>query len=159
MPNATLRTPGKLDTLQVPVARGAYAADSTYSVPASTPVGHEIVFCRIPTSARINGVSRLLHDALGTGAPGTSVTMSIGLKAVGGNFTTSNTAIAAATAVETAGSFTIPGDHANAGKMVWELLGLASDPGGFADVIGVTGGATTTASAQDVTLALVYTVD
>lgn len=154
MPNATLRTPGKLDTLQVPVARGAYAADSTYSVPASTPVGHEIVFCRIPTSARINGVSRLLNDALGT-----SVTMSIGLKAVGGNFTTSNTAIAAATAVATAGSFTIPGDHANAGKMVWELLGLASDPGGFADVIGVTAGATTTASAQDVTLALVYTVD
>jgi hypothetical protein len=154
MPNATLRTPGKLNTLQVPVARGAYAADSTYSVPASTPVGHEIVFCRIPTSARINGVSRLLNDALGT-----SVTMSIGLKAVGGNFTTSNTAIAAATAVATAGSFTIPGDHANAGKMVWELLGLASDPGGFADVIGVTAGATTTASAQDVTLALVYTVD
>lgn len=154
MPNATLRTPGKLDTLQVPVARGAYAADSTYSVPASTPVGHEIVFCRIPTSARINGVSRLLNDALGT-----SVTMSIGLKAVGGNFTTSNTAIAAATAVATAGSFTIPGDHANAGKMVWELLGLASDPGGFADVIGVTAGATTAASAQDVTLALVYTVD
>lgn len=154
MPNATLRTPGKLDTLQVPVARGAYAADSTYSVPASTPVGHEIVFCRIPTSARINGVSRLLNDALGT-----SVTMSIGLKAVNGNFTTSNTAIAAATAVATAGSFTIPGDHANAGKMAWELLGLASDPGGFADVIGVTAGATTTASAQDVTLALVYTVD
>lgn len=154
MPNATLRTPGKLNTLQVPVARGAYAADSTYSVPASTPVGHEIVFCRIPTCARINGVSRLLNDALGT-----SVTMSIGLKAVGGNFTTSNTAIAAATAVATAGSFTIPGDHANAGKMVWELLGLASDPGGFADVIGVTAGATTTASAQDVTLALVYTVD
>lgn len=154
MPNATLRTPGKLNTLQVPVARGAYAADSTYSVPASTPVGHEIVFCRIPTRARINGVSRLLNDALGT-----SVTMSIGLKAVGGNFTTSNTAIAAATAVATAGSFTIPGDHANAGKMVWELLGLASDPGGFADVIGVTAGATTTASARNVTLALVYTVD
>lgn len=154
MPNATLRTPGKLDTLQVPVARGAYAADSTYSVPAQTTVGHEIVFCRIPTSARINGVSRLLNDALGT-----DVTMSIGLKAVGGNFATSNTAIASATAVATAGSFTIPGDHANAGKMVWELLGLASDPGGFADVIGVTAGTTTTNSAQDVTLALVYTVD
>jgi hypothetical protein len=53
----------------------------------------------------------------------------------------------------------VPGDHANAGRFVWEMLGLASDPGGFADVIGVTAGATTTASAQDVTLSLAYTCE
>ena len=153
MPNATLRSLAKLDTLQVR-SPGTIVLDSTYSVPASTVVGHEIVFARIPTTARINGVSRLFNDALGA-----SVTLSIGLKAVQGNFTTSNTAVAAATAVATAGSFTIPGDHVNAGRFVWELLGLTADPGGFADVIGVTAGATTTASAQDVTLSLVYTCE
>ena len=153
MPNATLRSLAKLDTLQVR-SPGTIVLDSTYSVPASTVVGHEIVFARIPTTARINGVSRLFNDALGA-----SVTLSVGLKAVQGNFTTSNPAIAAATAVATAGSFTIPGDHVNAGRFVWELLGLTADPGGFADVIGVTAGATTTATAQDVTLSLVYTCE
>jgi hypothetical protein len=153
MPNATLRSLAKLDTLQVR-SPGTIVLDSTYSVPASTVVGHEIVFARIPTTARINGTSRLFNDALGA-----SVTLSIGLKAVQGNFVTSNTAVAAATAVATAGSFTVPGDHVNAGRFVWELLGLAADPGGFADVIGVTAGATTTASAQDVTLSLAYTVE
>lgn len=153
MPNATLRSLAKLDSFQVR-SPGTIVLDSTYSVPASTVVGHEIVFARVPTSCRINGTSRLFNDALGA-----SVTLSLGFKPVGGNFTLSGTALAAATAVATAGSFTVPGDHANAGRFVWELLGLASDPGGFADVIGVTAGATTTASAQDVTLALAYTCE
>jgi hypothetical protein len=151
MPNATLRSLAKLDTFQVR-GPGTIVLDSTISVPGSTGVGYEIVFARVPTSARINGISRLLHDALGA-----SVTLSLGFKPVGGNFTVNGAALAALTAVATAGSFTVPGDHANAGRFVWEMLGLASDPGGFADVIGLTAGATTTATAQDVTLALAYT--
>lgn len=153
MPNATLRSSvARLDTLQVRGGGVTVVLDSTIAVPASTTVGYEIVFARIKTGARINGTSRLFNDALGA-----SVTLSLGFKPVGGNFTLSQTAIAPLTAVATAGSFTVPGDHANAGRFVWELLGLSADPGGFADVCGYTGGATTTASAQDVTLSLAYT--
>lgn len=157
MPNATLRSStAKLDTLQVRTMIGGIVVDSTYSVPASTTVGHEITFARIPTSARINGISRVYNDALGA-----SVTLSLGFKAVNGNITSSTTALSTAFAVATANvigvlPFT---DHTNAGRMVWELLGLASDPGGFVDLCGYTAGATTTASAQDVTLSLYYTVD
>lgn len=153
MPDATLRSSvARLDTFQIRGGGVTVVLDSTISVPASTTVGYEIVFARVKTGARINGLSRLFNDALGAG-----VTLSLGFKPVGGNFTLSGTALAAATAVATAGSFTVPGDHANAGRFVWELLGLSADPGGFADVIGLTAGATTTASAQDVTLSLVYT--
>jgi hypothetical protein len=134
---------------------GGTFLDATYPVPASTVVGHEIVFARIPTSARISGLSRINNDALGA-----SVTLALGLKAVNGNFTTNTTALAAAFAVATAATnVQIFGDHVNASRMVWELLGLASDPGGFADVIGTTAGATTTASIQDVTMNLYYSVD
>lgn len=156
MPNATLRSVVKLDTLQVKAERAATILDSTISVPASTTVGYEIVFARVPTSARIHGLSRVYNDALGA-----SVTLSMGLKAVSGNFTSSTTALSTAFAVATANvvgvlPFT---DHTSAGRTVWELLGLSADPGGFADVCGYTAGATTTASAQDITLSLAYSVD
>ena len=155
MPNATLRSTAQLDTFQVR-GPGLVVLDSTYSVPASTVVGHEVVFARVPTNARINGLTRVYNDALGA-----SVTMSFGLKAVSGNFTTSGTALSTAVAVASANvvGFLPRTEHVSAGRMVWELLGLASDPGGFADVIGVTAGATTTATAQDVTMALAYTVE
>lgn len=155
MPNATLRSLAKLDSLQVR-GPGTIVLDSTYSVPASTTVGHEIVFARVPTNARINGTSRVYNDALGS-----SVTLSLGFKAVGGNFTSSTTALSTAFSVATANVVgTLPfSDHANCGRFVWELLGLSADPGGFADVCGYTAGATTTASAQDVTLTLCYTVE
>lgn len=156
MPNATLRSVVKLDTLQVKAERAATILDATYSVPASTTVGHEIVFARVPTNARIHGLSRVYNDALGA-----SVTLSMGFKAVSGNFTSSTTAMSTAFAVAAANvvgvlPFT---DHTNAGRMVWELLGLSADPGGFADVCGYTAGATTTGTAQDVTLSLAYSVD
>jgi hypothetical protein len=156
MPNATLRSVAQLDTLKVKAERAATILDSTYSVPASTTVGHEIVFARVPTSARIHGLSRVYNDALGA-----SVTMSVGFKPVSANFTASTTALTTAFAVATANVIgVLPfADHTSAGRMVWELLGLSTDPGGFADVCGYTAGATTTASAQDVTLSLVYSVD
>jgi hypothetical protein len=155
MPNATLRSSvARLDTFQVRGGGVTVVMDSTISVPASTTVGFEIVFARVKTGARINGLSRIYNDALGAG-----VTLSMGFKAVGGNFTSSTTALSTAFTVATANvvgvlPFT---DHVNAGRFVWEILGLTSDPGGFADVCGYTAGATTTASAQDVTMTLVYT--
>lgn len=153
MPNATLRSLAKLDTLQIR-GPGTIVLDSTISVPASTVVGYEIVFARVPTSARINGLSRIYNDALGAG-----VTLSVGLKNVGGNFTSSTTALSTAFTVAAANVIgTLPfTDHVSAGQFVWQLLGLTADPGGFADVCGYTAGATTTASAQDVTLTLAYT--
>jgi hypothetical protein len=156
MPNATLRSVAQLDSFKVKTERATTTLDATYSVPASTVLGHEIVFARIPTNARIHGTSRVYNDALGA-----SVTLSVGLKAVNGNFTTSNTALSTAFAVATANVVgTLPfTDHVNVGRRVWEILGLASDPGGFADVIGVTAGATTTGTPQDVTMTLVYSVE
>jgi len=155
MPNATLRSLAKLDTLQIRTGSGL-VLDSTISVPASTTVGYEIVFARLPTSARIHGLSRVYNDALGAG-----VTLSVGLKAVGANFTSSTTALSTAFTVAAANVIgTLPlTDHVTAGQFVWQFLGLSSDPGGFADVCGYTAGATTTASAQDVTLTLAYTVE
>jgi hypothetical protein len=156
MPNATLRSTAQLDTLKVKAERATTTVDATYTIPASTVVGHEIVFARIPTNARIHGTSRVYNDAVGAG-----VTMSVGLKAVNGNFTSSNTAVSTAFTIAAANVIgTLPfTDHVNVGRMVWEILGLAADPGGFADVIGVTAGATTTGSVQDVTMSLVYSVD
>jgi hypothetical protein len=153
MPNATLRSLARLDTLQVR-APGTIVLDSTISVPSSTVVGYEIVFARVPTNARINGTSRVYNDALGA-----SVTLSMGFKAVGANFTSSTTALSTAFTVAAANVIgTLPfTDHVNCGRPVWELLGLTQDPGGFADVCGYTAGATTTASAQDVTMTLCYT--
>ena len=157
MPNATLRSStAKLDTLQQRTMVGTVVLDATYSVPANTVVGHEIVFARVPTSARITGLTRIYNDALGA-----SVTLSVGAKAVGGNFTSSTTAISTAFAVATANVIgTLPfTDHVNAGRLLWDLLGLTADPGGFADICGYTAGATTTASAQDVTMSLAYVID
>lgn len=155
MPNATLRSLAKLDTFQVR-SPGTIVLDSTIAVPASTVVGFEIVFARVPTNARINGTSRVYNTALGA-----SVTLSMGLKAVGGNFTSSTTALSTAQTVAAANiigwvPFTAP---ANAGRMVWEYLGLSQDPGGFADVCGYTAGATTAAAIHDVTMSLAYTCE
>lgn len=155
MPNATLRSLAKLDTLQVR-GPGNIVLDSTHPVPASTVVGYEIVFARIPTNARINGTTRIYNDALGA-----AVTLSLGLKAVSGNFTSSTTALTTAFAVATANVIgTLPlTDHVSVGQFVWQFLGLTADPGGFADVCGYIAGATTAASIQDVTLTLAYTVE
>lgn len=157
MPNATLRSVVKLDTLQVKAERATTTLDATISVPSGSASGYEIVFARIPTGSRIHGTSRIFWDDL---ASGTSPTLGLGFKAVSGNITTSTTAMASGLALSTANlqGAIVFGDHVNSGRTVWELLGLSADPGGFVDVIGTTAAAATDITG-DVTLSLAYSVD
>ena len=157
MPNATLRSIVKLDTLQVKAERAATILDSTISVPSGSAAGYEIVFARIPTGARIHGTSRIFWDDLGTS---TSPTLGLGFKSVQGSITTNTTAMATGLALATAQpqGVIVFSDHVNSGRTVWELLGLSADPGGFVDVIGTTASASTDATG-DVTMSLAYSVD
>lgn len=156
MANATLRSVARLGTRQVKAERAATVLDSTYSLASGATANTEIVFARIPTRARIHGISCISWDDCATsGAP----TLDLGFKAVDSNFTTDvdalNDGLDLATATNNA---RVVKDHANNGKMVWEYLGLSSDPGGFADVIGTVLDASTNQTG-DVTMALVYSVD
>jgi hypothetical protein len=153
MADATLRSAVMLHARQGKKFERAQASlDSTYAVPSGTVVGTKIYFATIPTDARIHGDSFIVWDALGT-----SVTLNVGFEGKDGQFTAAPTALFSALAVATASTANtrpyLIADHANNGKMVWELMGLASDPGGFAELVGTTAGATT-GSAGDVTVFL-----
>lgn len=154
---ATLRSNVKLDSLQIktPVA-GPAIQDSTVEVAAAASVNSLYTMVRVPTSARISGLSRVAFDDLAsTGAP----TIDIGFKPVGTNFTASVTALNDGIDVATAaGTAPVIKDIANYGKMVWEFLGLAADPQGFADVtISILDAAANTGGT--ITMSLLYTVD
>lgn len=135
MPNATLRDKIALGGRVTKEALfGSVVIDATVEAAAAAAAGTEYVMFRIPSAARIHGLSEIRFDDLAsTGSP----TLDIGLKAVGANVTTDddalNDGIDCATA---AGSARMVKDIANYGKMAWEYVsGQASDPGGFLDVI------------------------
>jgi len=132
--NATLRGGGKLGTNQIETARAAIIRDSTVEVAAAASADSVYTFLRLPTNARIHGLSRVAFDDLASSG---SPTLDFGFAAVSGNFTTDpdalNDGIDVATAASTANLIK---DIANYGKLVWEIMGLSSDPGGFADLIG-----------------------
>ena len=150
MPDATLRSIAKLHSRQLKqFERSTVTYDSTYSVATGAVAGTIIYFVTLPTSARIHGDSFIAWDALGAG------TLNLGFAPVDGNFTAAPTALRSGIAVTSASAadtrpFLIA-DHANNGKLVWELMGLATDPGGFAELIGTTATATTSATG-DVTV-------
>jgi hypothetical protein len=105
---------------------------ATVEVAAAASIATTYVMFRIPTRARISGLSRISWDDLAsTGSP----TLSVGLKAVDANFTTSATALNSGLDVFTAaGTASMIGDVANYGKQIWELAGATTDPGGMADI-------------------------
>ncbi len=155
--NATLRSVTKLGTNQVKAERAATVADATVEVAAAANANSVYTFFRIPTRARIHGLSRIQFDDLAsTGSP----TLDIGFKAVDGNFTTDvdalNDGIDCFTA---AGSANMVKDFANNGKRAWEYIsGLTADPGGFADLtVTILDAATNTGGTISATL--VYSVD
>ncbi len=154
--NATLRAPQKLGTAQVRRASGVMFVDSTVEVAAAANANSVYTMVRIPTDARIHGLSRIAFDDLAsTGSP----TLDIGFKSVDSNFTTDpdalNDGIDCFTA---AGTANVVKDVANNGKKVWEYLGLTTDPGGFADVtIGIYDAAANTGGT--ISLMLMYSVD
>lgn len=157
MPDATLRAAVKLNTLQVKAERAATVIDSTVEVAAAAAANTQYVMVRIPSNARIHGLSEIRFDDLAsTGSP----TLDIGLKAVSGNITTDddalNDGIDCATA---AGSARVVKDIANYGKQAWEYVsGQSSDPLGFFDVI-ITIKDAATNTGGTVTMTLVYSVD
>lgn len=107
--------------------------DSVIETAAIADIGSLYTMFRIPTLARINGLSQVMFDDLMTaaGAP----TIDIGLKGVDGNLATPNDLVLNdGIAVAAAGTAPMIKDHANYGKKAWELLGLDKDPGGFFDV-------------------------
>lgn len=133
--NATLRSSvSVLGTKQVKVERGTTVLDATVEVAAAANANSTYTFFRIPSRARIHGLSRVQFDDLAsTGSP----TLDFGLAAVESNVTTDVDALNDGVDVFTAaGSANLIKDVANNGKMAWEFVaGQSTDPGGFLDVI------------------------
>lgn len=149
----TLRYPGGPSGVEV--GRGPVIRVATVEVAAAANANSQYTGPRVSMDARIHGVSTVFFDDLAsTGSP----TMDFGFKAVGGNFTTDVDALNDGVDVATAaGSARLIKDVANYGKTVWELLGLSSNPGGFADVI-ITILDAATNTGGTVTLELSYSV-
>lgn len=118
--------------------------------------GDTLKLVRMPTRARIHGDSLVSWDDLASsGTP----TMDIGVASVDGNITSDPDALLAGLAVSTgAGTNKLVSDHANYGKMLWELAGLSSDPGGELDIYASFVDAATNVTG-DVTLEVEYTLD
>lgn len=158
MPNATLRSVVKLDTLQVKAERAATVLDSTVEVAAGATANTEYVFARIPSNARIHGLSRIAGDILD--ATANTPTLDMGFKAVSSNITTDVDALN--DGIDLSGSafdVRLIKDHANSGKFAWEFVsGVTADPGGFFDVIGTILDAAAAAGGT-LTLTLAYSVD
>lgn len=154
--NATLRGGGALGTLEVETARAAIIRNSTVEVAAAADADSIYTFIRVPTSARITGLSEYSHDDLAsTGSP----TLDFGFSPVSANFTADPDALNDGIDVATAaGSGKLVKDRANYGKRVWELMGLSSDPGGFADLIGTIKDAATNTGGT-ITVTVAYTTD
>lgn len=112
---------------------------------------------RLPSNARIHGLSRIAFDDLAsTGSP----TLDIGTFGVDGNVTTDdddalNDGIDVATA---AGTANVIKDIANYGKKLWEFAGETTDPGGFID-IKITLKDAAVNAAGTITTTIVYSVD
>lgn len=158
MPNATLRSVAQLDTFKVKAERAATVLDSTVEVGAGAIAGTEYVFARIPSNARIHGLSRIAGDILD--ATANTPTLDLGFKAVNSNITTDDDALN--DGIDLSGSafdIRLIKDHANSGKKAFEFVsGVTADPGGFFDVIGTIRDAAAAAGGT-LTLTLVYSID
>lgn len=155
MPNATIRSVVGLTGAKA--ERAATVIDSTVEVAAAAAAGTEYVMARIPSRARIHGLSRAAWDDLASSG---SPTLDFGLKAVGGNITTDDDALNDGSAASSASTGTnLVKDIADNGKMAWEYVnGQTTDPGGMLDVIITTKDAACN-DGGTLTLTLVYSVD
>jgi hypothetical protein len=155
--NATLRAVAQLGTNQVRRAPGLMIAESTLEVAAAASANSTYTMVRIPSDARISGLSRIYFDDLASSG---SPTFDIGLKAVNANITTDVDALNDGIDVFTAASnVAVIKDIANYGKKAWEFIsGLTTDPGGFFDVtVTILDAATNTGGTA--TMTLIYSVD
>ena len=117
---------------------------------------------RIPMSAII--VDGFIKGDAAFASAGTA-TVDVGLSPVGGNFTEDVDILLDAVDIETAAfeykffddSGTGVANVEDATKPVWELVGLASDPGGFADVMVTLN--TTLTTGDGIKIACLYATD
>lgn len=132
---------------------------ATRSVTARTN-GNTMRMVRLPSNARIAGMSRVYWDDLAsTGSP----TLDIGVAPVNdsANLITAdpdalNDGLDLFTA---AGSAALIKDHANYGKQLWEhVAGLTADPGGMLDIY-VSFVDANTNTTGDVSVEVAYTLD
>ncbi len=136
---------------------GATIIESTVEMTAAASSGSIYTMMRIPSSARISGLSQIAFDDLAsTGSP----TLDIGLKAVDGNITTDPDALNdGINCSAAAGTAKFVKDIANYGKEAWEYVsGVTADPGGFFDVI-ITLADADANSGGTITATCVFTLD
>lgn len=120
--------------------------------------GNTMKMVRLPSNARIHGVSTVYFDDLATtGAP----TLDIGIAPVddsANKITADPDALNDGIALASAGTAKVIKDHANYGKRLFELLGLAEDPNGFLDIY-VSFVDAVTDTTGDVTMEVGYSID
>jgi hypothetical protein len=155
MPNATVRSVVGLTGAKQ--ERAATVVDSTVEVAATAAAGTEYVMARIPSRARIHGLSRAAWDDLASSG---SPTLDFGLKAVDSNITSDDDALNDGLAASSASTGSnVVKNIADFGKQAWEYVnGQTVDPGGFLDVIITTKDAACN-DGGTITLTLVYSVD
>ena len=136
-------------------AGSAKIVTTTVEVATGT-TGKFYKFARIPSDARISGLSTLYWDDLATSG---SPDLDFGLASVDSNITSDPDALNNGLDASATGTSSLIADRANYGKRAWDYVsGQASDPGGELDIYMTT----TTASinqAGTVTLDLVYSLD
>src|SRR5262245_31113263 len=123
----------------------------TLEMSAAANIASTYDFAYVPTNARLFGSSKLFFDAVG----GAGILLDIGFAPVDGNITASLQALNDSIAANAAGSGALIKDIANYGKRVWEILGLAADPGGMVILRVSSRGAAGTGGT--ITLELIYT--
>lgn len=148
--NAADAVPGKGEAANLKVLT------ATRSATART-ANDTLKFVRLPSTARIHGLSRLSWDDLAsTGSP----TLDMGVGSVDSNITSDPDALNDGLDLATAtGNVALIKDHANYGKQLWEYVsGLTADPGGMLDIYGSFVDANTNTTG-DVTLEVVFSFD
>jgi hypothetical protein len=154
--NATIRGRSQLGTRQTTVQSRMVIETSTREVTAAASAASVYVMHRIPSRARIHGISKVYFDDLASSG---SPTIDFGIKAVAANVSTDNDALNDGVDVATAaGSASWIKDIANYGKQAWEFSSATSDPGGLIDLtITILDAATNTGGT--ITSELVITTD
>lgn len=115
-------------------------------------------FIRLDSSARLHALSRIYWGDFSSAA---SPTIDVGLASVNNNF---GAAVPTALVIDLAGATATPAGSslllapANSGKMLWELAGLATDPGGQIDIYATIMDAAGNLTA-DITMDVVFSVD
>ena len=109
-----------------------------FQLSSANVVNDTLFISRVPSNAIIKPSSTILHDALGAG-----VTMNVGFaETPAGARTALGSALAVATAGTKAGMAAVT--TANLLNRVWQLAGLAADPGREIDLVATITGATVT---------------